>query len=327
MRWKDYIRYEKVLWCIGAIICIYMGLLLRLLSADVKMTAVSILGIVVIFVGISIGRFLFYRKRFKQLASMLEQTKDKYLCGEMLKKPTNFLEEKYFEVMREISHAAITKVEESQRLEREYEEYIEGWVHEIKTPLMAATLIAENEGNSQKLKRELIKADMLAENILYFAKLGSLGKDIQLKTCNMEDIVGAVLMEEMDILILSGISADVDVDGEVVTDPVLFKFVLKQLMVNAAKYCPGCTLHIEWKDEQLSVEDNGPGIAAHELPKVTEKGYIGELGRKNANGTGMGLYIAKTICGHLNIDFQIVSIEGRFTRFMFTFSKSNLSKM
>ena len=143
----------------------------------------------------------------------------------------------------------------------------------------------------------------------------------------MEDIVGDALTEEMDILIMAGISANVDVEGEVVTDPVLFRFVLKQLLINASKYCPNCMLNIGLIKNRLSVEDNGLGIATHELPKVTEKGYIGGEGRNNSKSTGMGLYIAKTICSQLNIDMIIESEVGKFTRFLFTFPEGNLSKM
>jgi len=45
----------------------------------------------------------------------------------------------------------------------------------------------------------------------------------------------------------------------------------------------------------ISVLDRGPGIAADELERVFEKFYRGRRGREKAEGTGMGLAIAKGI--------------------------------
>ena len=71
--------------------------------------------------------------------------------------------------------------------------------------------------------------------------------------------------------------------------------------------------------ESLTFSDNGPGIPAHELNRVTERGFCGTLGRNHGQSTGMGLYIVRELCKVLNIDFDISSEEKCFTRFHFTF--------
>lgn len=64
---------------------------------------------------------------------------------------------------------------------------------------------------------------------------------------------------------------------------------------------------------------NGPGIPAHELRRVTERGFTGSAGRARGESTGMGLYIVSKLCEALNISLEISSEEGRFTRFSFRF--------
>ena len=120
------------------------------------------------------------------------------------------------------------------------------------------------------------------------------------------------------------IAADigVSVDGEtaVYTDFKLLVFILKQLLINCAKYCSGCQIQIVLEAGCLIFEDNGPGIPAHELTRVTERGFTGSAGRKHGGSTGMGLYIVGELCKKLNISLEIASEEQRFTRFTFRFS-------
>lgn len=92
-------------------------------------------------------------------------------------------------------------------------------------------------------------------------------------------------------------------------------FILKQLLINCAKYCPGCQIQIILEPGCLSFEDNGPGIPAHELTRVTERGFTGRAGRTHGGSTGMGLYIVRELCKKLNIGLELASQEHRFTRF------------
>ena len=63
----------------------------------------------------------------------------------------------------------------------------------------------------------------------------------------------------------------------------------------------------------LHIKDNGIGIPAKDIDKVFIKSYTGSNGRNNAKSTGMGLYIAKNMCGKLGHNIEIKSIEGEYT--------------
>lgn len=81
---------------------------------------------------------------------------------------------------------------------------------------------------------------------------------------------------------------------------------------------------MELSEDGLILEDNGPGIPAHELRRVTERGFTGAAGRSRGRSTGMGLYIVSQLCQKLNIRMEISSQEGSFTRFAFQFPAPTL---
>ena len=119
--------------------------------------------------------------------------------------------------------------------------------------------------------------------------------------------------------------------------------MLKQLLVNCAKYCPGCQVSIRAAEGTISVRDDGPGILAHELRRVTERGFTGSCagvaadrtdgdggpgsgagraireawpegaGYRASGGTGMGLYLVKQLCDRLGISLGIASVAGEYT--------------
>ena len=98
-------------------------------------------------------------------------------------------------------------------------------------------------------------------------------------------------------------------------------FAVKQLLVTCAKYCKGGRVRIEAGAGVLTVEDDGPGVPAHELPRLFGRGFVGSVGRAAGGGTGMGLYLIRETCAGLGIRVEASSREGAFTRFTFTFPR------
>ena len=101
-------------------------------------------------------------KRIKKLNRIADELDEGYLLGETLLEPYGATEREYFFVMKRISHSAIARIEELRRSGEEYSDYIEKWIHEIKTPLTSCALIIANGGDRAKLMAEFKKADNLA---------------------------------------------------------------------------------------------------------------------------------------------------------------------
>ena len=95
---------------------------------------------------------------------------------------------------------------------------------------------------------------------------------------------------------------------------------------NAVRYSPaGGDITLRWSAEgeegaRFSVSDNGLGIAAEHLPRLTERFYRVDRGRsREAGGTGLGLAIVKHVLERHQAVLQIESEPGRGSRFSVVF--------
>lgn len=84
----------------------------------------------------------------------------------------------------------------------------------------------------------------------------------------------------------------------------------RQIQIWTTKEDDNVTLHIR---------DNGIGISEADLPRVCEKSFTGENGRRFAKSTGMGLYIVKGLCDQLGHRLTITSRENIGTEVAVTF--------
>ena len=319
MSLRDYIGTKALSLCMAGIAGLYLILVLCFCRIPRSLLLILLLsGVLVAAVCTAVG-WRRTDRRLRMLKSRLDALPEKYLIGETLDRPRDALELEYYLLMQEISRSAIGAVEQARADKQDYCDYVERWVHEIKTPLTACSLILANGAEPAKLRRELRRADNLTETILTYAKLRTAEKDTQISLADLRAVCHQAVREEMELLIAADISVFLDGAASVYTDPKLLVFLLKQLLINCAKYCPGCQIRMALAEGCLTFEDNGPGIPAQELNRVTERGFTGAAGRSHGQSTGMGLYIVSELCEKLNIDLQIASEEHRFTRFTLRF--------
>lgn len=269
--------------------------------------------------------YLFERNKIIKLNDITDKLSDKYLLGELIPKPKKFIDLQYHHVIKTVSHSAIGVVEQTKKDKEDYCEYVESWIHEIKTPLTACSLILANGGDVNKLKTELKTADNLTETILYYARLRTVEKDRQIKEFNVLNVVEEAIKSQMELLIAAKIRVETKGDFKVYSDSKALCFIIKQLLINCAKYCPECLIIINSENGKIQVEDNGIGIPKHELGRVTERGFTGLISKTLGGSTGMGLYIVQELCERLEISMNIDSEPNIFTRVTLTFN--NITKM
>lgn len=316
MSFRDYLAAKAVPLCAAGIGGLYLLLVSYLCGLPLSLILILLLSAVLAAAFCTAAGWRRTDRRLNMLKNRLRELPEKYLIGETLDRPADAVELEYYLLMKEISRSAIGAVEQARADKQDYCDYVESWVHEIKTPLTACSLILANGGDPAKLRRELRRADNLTETILTYAKLGTAEKDTQISLTGLRGVCDQAVREEMELLIAADIGVAVDGEGSAYTDPKLLVFILKQLLINCAKYCTGCQVRITLAEGLLSFGDNGPGIPAHELKRVTERGFTGAAGRSHGQSTGMGLYIVSELCKKLNIGLEITSEEGRFTRFV-----------
>lgn len=96
---------------------------------------------------------------------------------------------------------------------------------------------------------------------------------------------------------------------------------IRNFLSNAVRYTPeGGTISLLWaqRDNEgwITVQDNGIGIAAEHLPRLTERFYRVDRGRSRATGgTGLGLAIVKRIANRHNATFKVDSELGSGSAF------------
>lgn len=195
----------------------------------------------------------------------------------------------------------------------DYEEYVESWAHETKTPLSLLTLLLDNRRDELSpvvsFKLDYIRNRMQESvgQMLFYARVKSTRKDylfehIYIQMC-IEDVLDDYrpLLDEKQFQIQFCLS-----DDTVYTDRRGLYFLLGQIISNSIKYCgegPELCFSSFQRDGcyVLSIKDNGVGVRSCDLPYIFEKGFTGDSGENRKKATGMGLYLAKEIAEGLNI--------------------------
>jgi two-component system phosphate regulon sensor histidine kinase PhoR len=93
------------------------------------------------------------------------------------------------------------------------------------------------------------------------------------------------------------------------------------LVFNAVNYTPvGGAITVRWQDTEagprFEVVDSGIGIAAHHIPRLTERFYRVDAGRsRRSGGTGLGLAIVKHVLLRHDAALAIESAPGKGSQF------------
>ena len=297
-----------------------------------------ILLIVFLLVFLTVNMFDFFQQRARllELKSILDGLDRKYLFTECAPQPTGLFERRLFDLTRLAGRDMIGAVSDAQASQREYREYVERWVHEIKAPLTAARLICrELDGDTRrKLTAELSQIEAHVERALFYARAENPEQDCLFRQIELEKIAAQAIENHRSLLIQNGIRVEMEnMNCAVYTDEKWAVFILGQLLQNAARYRgpePVITLSAKplGRQTQLIVHDNGIGIPAHELPRVFERGFTGSNGRIRGGSTGIGLYLCRKLAVFLELELRMDSQEGTGTTVTLTFpAKQNLTKL
>lgn len=277
------------------------------------------------------------KKVYLKIKNTLEMLNEKYLLSEVIEK-SNFYDGEFYDyVLKELSKSMYENVKKYNRIQQEYKEYIELWIHEIKLPITASKMIIENNLNeiTKNLDEEINKIENYTEQALFYARSNTVEKDYIIKKCNLKDIINEAIVKNKQILIKDKIRLNLhNLEQEVYTDSKWILFILNQIISNAIKYSKEINKEIEIYSENkkdcvnLYIKDNGIGIKQEELEKVFEKGFTGENGRnKNKKSTGIGLYLSKKLCDKLGLRIEINSKFEEYTIIKIIFPKNSYIEM
>lgn len=213
-----------------------------------------------------------------------------------------------------------------QEKRKEYEEYIEGWAHEIKVPLSLFTLLLENRRQALDSKLyerfSYVNQQMMecVQQILYYARLKAVHKDYAFCDISLRTLCEEILKERQYYFSEQGIRFLCEVSEEMVyTDEKGLSFIVEQILNNALKYRDEKKedKYIRLTTEQsldegvlwLYIWDNGIGAKEEELPFLFDQGFTGDTGEDKKKATGMGLYLAEQMAKDIGVRLVLTAKE------------------
>lgn len=273
---------------------------------------------------------------FQKMKEILDQVDQRYLLGELMPESYRLEDRLYRDMIRRSNKSVIDRIRVVEDQQKDYREYIESWVHEIKAPITSIALMCENHKDNltRLIHLENQKIENYVDMALYYARSESVYKDYVIQETDFQEIAVVVLNRNKQYLIQNRVQAEVDCKDVAYTDKKWIAFILNQLILNSAKYRKEEGGYIQIRTKRypggirLLVIDDGIGIREEDMPRIFEKGFTGSNGRMQERSTGMGLYLCKKLCQNLGIGIYAESEEGKGTKMTLEFPVSSyLSKL
>lgn len=213
-------------------------------------------------------------------------------------------------------------------LETTRQKFISNVSHELKTPVTAIRIAAENlqedrlseagQANAQALLRSVDRLALLLGDLSELSRIESGALRLAPEKVDLDGFM-ASLREDFEVRHgASGIHLDLQwagpAGGTVVVDPLRLSQILENLVSNAVKFSPpGGTVTVRAertdRDLQWEVADRGPGIPEAEQARIFERFYRAQ-GAKAKPGTGLGLAIVKHLCRLMGGEVTVESRAG-----------------
>jgi two-component system phosphate regulon sensor histidine kinase PhoR len=222
------------------------------------------------------------------------------------------------------------------RLEQIRRDFVANISHELRTPLTVIggyleALLDSEEALAKQWRQPLSRMQQqssrmlhLIEDLLLLAKLETQTERPPPRPVNVPTMLYAIAE---DAVALSGerrhvIKVKADSGLWISGCEQQLRSAFSNLIFNAVRYTPARGhIAIHWFSDEhglhLQVEDNGEGIPAQHIPRITERFYRPDRGRQREHGgTGLGLAIVKHVVnnhdGQLRISSQ-VGVGSTFT--------------
>jgi two-component system phosphate regulon sensor histidine kinase PhoR len=208
--------------------------------------------------------------------------------------------------------------------------------HELRTPLASIlgyieTLGDEQAGADRTVRNRFLKImfdearrmQRLVQDLISLSRIEAEKYRLPDQPVDLAALIGEVRDELQDAQHVRTNEIALDIEpgiAPVVGDRAQLSQVLHNLIGNAMKYGrPGTPVKVALHEGgsgiiRLSVADEGDGISAEHIPRLTERFYRVDAGRSRAaGGTGLGLAIVKHVVERHRGRLDIASTVGKGT--------------
>lgn len=334
MSFFRFVKDNKVNILVSLLLFILVILLMFTFQVNSFLIIISIIFFLSSFIFLLLYNYFRKKKFYNELINNTKLLDKKYLVLETLNEPS-FLEGKIlYDSLYQIDKSMNERIKLYEKNLSDFKEYVEMWIHEVKIPLSSLSLMCHNHHNEidKKYLNQINKLDNYVDQVLYYVRSNDAEKDFLIKKTNLEKIINSVMIKNKDEILLNNITVNVEnLNIFVYTDTKWLIFIINQILNNSIKYKKknGNSLIKIYATEEkdlvnLFIYDNGIGINKSDITRVFDKTFTGENGRKDANSTGMGLYIVKKLIDKLGHKISISSKKNEYTEVKITFGKNDL---
>jgi signal transduction histidine kinase len=319
----EYIKERKAIIIINIFLFILVAITLIVANRNIWLTVLIFSTWILPLIANILVEYFKQNKFYNDMISISEKLDKKYLLPEVIEEP-DFLEGKIvYDVLKETNKNMNENVKYFKNKQIEYREYIETWVHEIKTPIASTKLILENNESeiASKVSYEIKKIEGFIEQVLYYSKSEDVSKDYIIKEFNLSEAVKIAIRNNSRDFINKRIKLELnEINVMIFSDVKWVSFIINQLIGNAIKYSEKGKGKVKIysksneNSNSLIIEDNGVGINERDIDRVFEKGFTGENGRLFGKSTGIGLYLCKSLCDKLGLGIKLDSKKNEGTK-------------
>ncbi|HEY9246451.1 MAG TPA: GAF domain-containing protein [Candidatus Methanoperedens sp.] len=224
--------------------------------------------------------------------------------------------------------------EELQTLDKMKDEFVSNVSHELKTPLISIKGFGEllydeklkGRADEQKKSLEAImrnadRLNRLINSILFISRVQAGKIEFHFEPLDLDEVIQMYVSDFKSIMDRKQLTFEKEIHeiSRVKGDKDKFVEVIANLLDNAVKFTPqGGKIAIKAWDENedvhLTVSDNGIGIPADVIPRLFRRFYqVDASTARKYGGTGLGLYITKTIIDAFGGKIWIESEVGKGT--------------
>ena len=152
-------------------------------------------------------------------------------------------------ILKGVNKASIEEINRYKNIQRQYREYIEIWVHEIKTPIASAKLIAHNNRMAamDSVAEELDKIENHVMQALFYARSNSVEKDYMIREILLKQICNEAIRNNAKLLIQNNIAIKMECHNErVFCDAKWLIYIINQIVMNSIQYTNGNNPYIRF---------------------------------------------------------------------------------
>lgn len=322
MKLSEYIK-DKINYILA--LAIYILIISTYLKA-ISLTYSTIFIVIFITLTFFVLAFLisYYKtsKYLKNIETIMDKLPEKYLITELWQKPRGAEKLAYYKILKRANKSMLENVTDIKEKQKDYKEYIESWVHEIKIPITSAKLLCENNKTviTNKIDEDIEEVNNYVEQALFYARMDQVSNDFMIREISLNEVIKNVLARNKKIMIQNNMKVELkDVNIKCYTDEKWLEFILNQIITNSIKYRNDNNAVVKITGIQnkeniiLKIKDNGIGIKKSEIDRIFDKGFTGTNGRNQTKSTGIGLYLCKRLCEGIGMEIDANSKENEYT--------------